>query len=307
MPSKSNIQSQTLYPVDVSVIIPMYNAAKYIKNTLASLRQQQKHGLKLEIIVIDDVSTDNSREIVSQLSYPEVRLICLSQNGGSAQARNAGLAQASGKWIQFVDSDDSVCNDLYTRFENCLEPQYNVYVFSLQIQYPDHTLFRTIREVKDKRAFGYFYAVWNLFIQRELCLPFNAISRQNEDVCFVFDMLIEKTLHIGLIPDAYYFLNRTNEDSKMAHFKTEQYLQMYRYVASRIKQSDTLTRLFFVESFVGILFARELPLVMRIQVASKTLLRYWTYIPAIWRNGIRHCIENKKIIPYPSPSTKTIP
>lgn len=86
----------------ISVIIPTYNRANLIGETLEALLRQSR--LPDEIIVVDDGSTDNTAEVVHALD-PTIRLI-RQENAGPAVARNRGLAEASGEFIQFFDSDD---------------------------------------------------------------------------------------------------------------------------------------------------------------------------------------------------------
>ena len=88
----------------VSVIVPCYNNASSIENSLHSvLDQTYKH---LEIIVIDDGSSDDSPSIVRSINDQRIILIELKTNIGVARARNIGLNKASGEWIQFLDADD---------------------------------------------------------------------------------------------------------------------------------------------------------------------------------------------------------
>jgi glycosyltransferase involved in cell wall biosynthesis len=86
----------------VSVVIPCFNASRYIAAAIRSVQEQ--HWKPLEIIVVDDGSTDGSAELVAS-AFPEVRLI-RQANQGAAAARNHGVRQASGTWIAFLDADD---------------------------------------------------------------------------------------------------------------------------------------------------------------------------------------------------------
>ena len=279
--------------IDISVIIPMYNASSYIEQAIFSILAQEEHGFNYEIIVVDDASSDSSCEVVQNIKDEKIRLIALEKNGGTAHARNTGLELAQGEWVQFVDSDDRICCDLYKKFERSKMPDANCYLFSIISEYPDSTIKQTIRANKDKRSFGLFYAVWNKFIKKDLCVAF----RQDfsfEDVCFIVDMMREKKLNIITIPEAYYLYNRKNEHSKMANFNQKEYQKMYAYVYSQIDSSDQLTKMYILEIFVGILFARSMPFFMRLQIASKTLLRLYSYVPAVYANGIRNWVVNER-------------
>lgn len=91
----------------VSVIIPMYNAALYIERCLTSL-QRQTH-MKLQILVIDDGSTDQGPAMVETLASQDSRIVMVQQaNQGVSAARNKGLSLATGEYITFVDADDEV-------------------------------------------------------------------------------------------------------------------------------------------------------------------------------------------------------
>jgi len=91
----------------LSCIVPVYNTAASVRQCLESIVNQGVDGDDLEIIVIDDGSTDDSAAIVRAFAstHPQVRLIRQTNQGVSA-ARNAGLDAATGRYVQFVDSDD---------------------------------------------------------------------------------------------------------------------------------------------------------------------------------------------------------
>lgn len=89
----------------VTVIIPAYNAAAYIAETIASVKgQTYPHW---ECIVVNDGSTDDTRKIVSEQINGDLRFSCIDQkNAGLSAARNTGLEKARGEFIQFLDADD---------------------------------------------------------------------------------------------------------------------------------------------------------------------------------------------------------
>lgn len=99
--------------MQLSVIIPLYNAENYIKEALDSLLAQK--GIDIEIIVVDDESQDNSAEIVKKYPVQYYK----KTNGGASSARNYGLKHASGKHIMFLDADDYLKDEYICK--NCIE------------------------------------------------------------------------------------------------------------------------------------------------------------------------------------------
>lgn len=96
----------------ISVIVPMYNCGEYISDCLDSLRAQTHSGL--EIIVIDDGSTDNGGKICREAARNDSRIIYIRrENGGVSAARNDALKLAKGEWIGFCDSDDRAEPDMF--------------------------------------------------------------------------------------------------------------------------------------------------------------------------------------------------
>mgnify|MGYP000258719112 CR=1 FL=1 len=88
----------------VSVIIPAYNTRDYIGTAIASVLSQRFSDI--EVIVVDDASTDGTADVVRAIADPRVRLIRLAVNAGAAVARNQALRNARGRWIALLDSDD---------------------------------------------------------------------------------------------------------------------------------------------------------------------------------------------------------
>ncbi len=90
----------------VTIITPVYNSSRYIKECVSSVVDQSY--LNWELIIVDDCSTDNSKSIVLELSDKDERIRCifLEKNVGVAEARNSAIRQARGRYIAFLDSDD---------------------------------------------------------------------------------------------------------------------------------------------------------------------------------------------------------
>lgn len=112
-----------------SVVIPLFNKSAYIERCLRSI-----HGEELEIIVVDDFSSDDSREVVQRLNIPELRLISLSRNHGPAFCRNLGIQEAKGEFVVFLDADDYLDYDYFRALREAIElyPTESVFAANLQ-------------------------------------------------------------------------------------------------------------------------------------------------------------------------------
>jgi len=89
--------------MDISVVIPTYNRANTIERAVNSVLNQTYKPL--EIIIVDDGSTDNTRKVIESIKHPLVKYL-YKENGGAASARNYGVQNACGNWVAFQDSDD---------------------------------------------------------------------------------------------------------------------------------------------------------------------------------------------------------
>ncbi|WP_025730537.1 glycosyltransferase [Atopobacter phocae] len=128
----------------VSVIIPVYNTGKYLKRCIDSILNQTLDSL--EIILINDGSTDNSKQIMEEYKKIDERIITIHQdNQGPSAARNRGLEIAKGMFIGFIDSDDFIHKDMYNYLFN-LATQKEIDIVSCQMK----NLYKNSKlEVKD--------------------------------------------------------------------------------------------------------------------------------------------------------------
>ncbi len=104
----------------ISVIVPVYNIIPYLPRCVESLRTQTYKNL--EILLIDDGSTDETPALCDRLATEDERIrVFHKKNGGPSSARNFGLQQAGGEYVGFVDSDDYVDADMYERLYGAIE------------------------------------------------------------------------------------------------------------------------------------------------------------------------------------------
>ena len=88
----------------VSIIMPSYNTAKFISETIDSVLAQTYENW--ELIIVDDCSKDDTDTVVARYTDPRIRYLKNEVNSGAAVSRNRALREAKGRWIAFLDSDD---------------------------------------------------------------------------------------------------------------------------------------------------------------------------------------------------------
>lgn len=98
------VESSMLYENLVSIVMPSYNASKYIRAAIDSVRRQTYDNW--ELIIVDDCSIDNTVELIQEINDVRIRLFKNEVNSGAAISRNRALRETKGRWIAFLDSDD---------------------------------------------------------------------------------------------------------------------------------------------------------------------------------------------------------
>ncbi len=223
--------------VRVSVIIAMYNAKKYIRDCVRNVLDTS--GSEIEVVVVNDCSTDDSLALLEEIAKEDERLVILQQprNMGPGEARNAGIAAARGKYLTFLDSDDALTKGalemLYAKAEeysadvvhgtNLLVPVVDEAPVSL-LDLSDDDLYQVSFEMgnpqtveglitKDvaKRIDSWLkheihWSVWNKLYRtdflREKGIRF-APMKMAEDQIFCFSCLINADKYL-ILPGSYY-------------------------------------------------------------------------------------------------------
>lgn len=198
----------------ISVIVPIYNAEKYLRYCLDTILAQTFSDF--ELLLIDDGSKDNSGKICDEYAGQDTRVkVFHKENGGVSSARNFGIHNATGKWLVFVDADDWIDQDylecLYPKNENELvccsfvlndeteESSWNVFLSNCEntIQALDNNL--------TKFAFcSVCCKVFNTAIAQDNNVLFREQISQGEDGLFVLDYLCAAHLDIRTLSKAAY-------------------------------------------------------------------------------------------------------
>lgn len=232
----------------ISVIVPIFNVEHYLEECIQSILNQTYHDL--EIILVNDGSTDRSLEICRNYQKEDCRIILLDKdNGGLSSARNAGLEIATGKYIAFVDSDDtiesSMFEEMYMQFVEY--PDTDVVVCGFK-RYDDKTGNVYSQEmincnwniINEGNKQEYMYmnpGVWNKMYKAEM---FNDIKFEEvhlaEDLLLFLDLLPEM-LHVRRVPKVLYNY-RVRDNSIINSVTQEQYNELIDQLAKRRKKIE---------------------------------------------------------------------
>ena len=231
----------------ISIIVAVYNAEEWLKRCVDSIINQTYSNI--EIILIDDGSTDKSASICDEYARLDNRIkVIHKHNGGLADARNVGIYASKGTYIGFVDNDDYIAPNMY---EDMLrEMQYSdvdlvlcncTYVDEdgqpieeispinkTEIISPKEYFFR-LAEPKS----GYYITVWNRLYKKEILENvFFPVGRTNED-SYVVHRIIQKCKSIMILDDNYYYY--TQRDTSLSRTpKADQYYDSIDALIDRI-------------------------------------------------------------------------
>lgn len=168
----------------LSVIVPVYNVKEYLEACVESLLRQSHTNL--EILLVDDGSTDGSADLCDELAKKDERVVVIHKiNGGVSSARNTALEKVTGEYLTFVDPDDWIEEWAYQTLIQNLEQQQADAVFCGYWEYPDDSELAPILHTPEKKGlvdgkeatyqcligmgYGYFTSVWNKLFRTE-CL-----------------------------------------------------------------------------------------------------------------------------------------
>lgn len=150
----------------VSLIVTVYNLENYIEKCIKSIMTQTFS--EYEVLLVDDGSTDNSREIIESLIKSDSRFVYIyKDNGGVASARNLGLEKANGEYICFIDGDDYLeSNYLLELYNGVSSKNVSFSICGIKRKYATHETYNEITDsiVKQCR----YPALWNKMIKKEL-------------------------------------------------------------------------------------------------------------------------------------------
>jgi len=187
----------------ISVLVPVYNVEQYLEECLESIINQKYR--KLEIILVDDGSTDKSGEICDEYAKKDSRIKVIHQkNQGVAAARNVSIAKATGDYIGFVDSDDFIVPDMYKNMISLAE-KYHADIVMCNAKYTDQygqniPNYGSAKSIAERTLTGKQYVT-------ELCTTYNSI----------YVVPWNKIYRKCLFEDIQYPVGKTIDDEAVIH------------------------------------------------------------------------------------------
>lgn len=232
---------------EVSIIVPVYQVEKYIRQCVDSILAQT--FTDFELILVDDGSKDKSGQICDEYARMDTRVkVIHKENGGAADTRNRGMDQAVGNYVMFVDSDDyiaptmieylyqnilnenadiAVCNYLYF-FENDRKKDFSTNVKSEVLTGKEIFYYR-----KNERNYGFWTVVWNKLMKRETVGKVRFRSGKYYEDEFWANEIYQMDIKIVTIPDCLYYY-RQHENSTMRQKKIARSLDLIEAYQERI-------------------------------------------------------------------------
>lgn len=238
----------------ISIIIPAYNSESTIRRCVDSIRNQTYRNL--EIIVVNDGSTDSTGEVVNEISNTDSRVKLISiPNGGVSHARNVGIDSATGDYIAFVDSDDTVDSDMYRSLLDLIH-EYNVQIAHCSYKNCDEkgtvlskvggtgkVIVQGSEQAVECLLTGKYFTggAWNKLYSDKIIgtTRFDENIKINEDILFNFEVFSksEKTVYTDEPFYNYYAVSSSATHSMRSVLGNEQVL----YVAEKIEQLSRRT------------------------------------------------------------------
>ncbi len=273
-----------MYKYDISVIIPVYNNEKYIEECVESIVHQEYDLNKIQIILINDGSNDNSLKICENLAKKYKQILLINQkNQGVSIARNNGIKAAEGKYIMFLDSDDFISENAIKELIEFFDKHYEEVDL---VAYPLYNYYNDTKKIKKLKRYSLlfddtriydlqkeYYAIQptvNIVIKnrRENNQLFDTNIFFHEDIKYNVGILYEKR-KIGYVDSAKYYYrkygNSTTNIKDNPLYTFEQYTSIFNDLLDTYKDEN-----------------------------GKSL----KYVQAVLLNTLRWRLEQDKLYPY---------
>lgn len=245
----------------VSIIVPVYNVAKYIERCIKSVLSQENASCDIECVIVNDCTPDNSISIIRDTLadyHGKIKFVFCSHdvNKGLSVARNTGIRKASGDYIFFMDSDDYITNDCLKLMIDALNvyPDVDVIlggVFSCKYNRPfyppvsEPTLMCDKSQILLKVFFAELHChAWNRLLRRDLILDNNLFFPEGlmyEDMPWTYSLYIKMSSMVVLPNLTYVYENNDNSimntTSKKANLVVSSFCYVINYILDNVYQT----------------------------------------------------------------------
>jgi glycosyltransferase involved in cell wall biosynthesis len=264
----------------ISFIVPMFNVEKYIEGTIKSILTYGE--LDYEIILVNDGSKDKTREVCEKYVDNNIVKYYEIENHGVSYARNYGLYKAKGKYVMFVDGDDTLKSDFFIKIKDLIErnSNYECYMFGISFLFHENNLVREEKRVvahpfivKNRNDFrdsfyelftnNYLTTSCNKLYDKEFLInnkiSFDISLDMFEDLVFSLDVVI-KNAKLCVCDESYYEYHHRNTNSLSVRYKSGFYQKVQMIFA---KLEEIITEYSLSQSSINEIYKLFIHLVYR--------------------------------------------